>query len=100
MNITFCSKTGHNWLFYEERQGMFSLLFRKHNIADTKNQSKKFNAESAVRFKKKALEECTNLQQHSAAITAEPLSRVSTFNEEIERKRPEMVSTTTQQLRI
>ena len=41
--------------------------------------------EPAVCFKKKAVEEHANSQQHSAAITAELLSRVSTFNEEIER---------------
>ena len=85
-NLTFCSKTGYNWLLYEEGQRIFCLLCKKHIIANTKIKSKKFNIEPAVRFKKKALEECTNLQQHSAAITAEPLSRVSTFNEEIERK--------------
>lgn len=42
--------------------------------------------EPAVCFKKKALEEHANSQQHLPAITAELLSRVSTFNEEIERK--------------
>jgi len=56
--------------------------------------------EPAVRFKKKAVEEHANSQPQSAAITAEQLSRVSTFNEEIEgRKRPEMMSTTTHSLR-
>ena len=85
-NITFCSKTGYNWLLYEEGQGMFYLLCRKHNVANTKNKSKKFNVEPAVRFKKKAVEEHAKSHQHSAAISAELLSRVSTFNEEIERK--------------
>ena len=85
-NMTFCSKTGYNWLLYEEGQGMFCLLCRKHNVVNTKNKSKKFNMEPAVRFKKKAVEEHANSQQHSAAITTELLSRVSTFNEEIERK--------------
>lgn len=84
--MTFCSKKGYNWLLHEEGQGMFCLLSRKHNVANTKNKSKKFNMEPAVRFKKKAVEEHANSQQHSAAITAELLSRVSTFNEEIERK--------------
>ena len=69
-NMTFCSKTGYNWLLYEEGQGMFCLLCRKHNVVNTKNKSKKFNMEPAVRFKKKAVEEHANSQQHSAAITA------------------------------
>lgn len=84
--ITFCSKTGFNWLIYEEGRGMFCYLCRKHNVANTKNKSKKFNVEAAVRFKKKAVEDHPNLQQHKDAIAAELLSRVSTFHEEIERK--------------
>ena len=69
-----CSKTGYSWLLPEEGQGMFCLLFRKHNVANTKNKSKKFNLEPAVRFKKRAAEEHANSQQHSAPITAELLS--------------------------
>ena len=65
---------------------MFCLFCRKHNVVKAKNQSKKFKMEPAVRFKKKAVEEHANSQQHSAAFTAELLSRVSTFNEETERK--------------
>lgn len=84
--ITFCSKTGFNWLIYEEGRGMFCYLCRKHNVANTKNKSKKFNVEAAVRFKKKAVEDHANSQQHKDAIAAELLSRVSTFHEEIERK--------------
>ena len=84
--MTFCSKTGYNWLLYEEGQEMFCLFCRKHNVVKAKNQSKKFKMEPAVRFKKKAVEEHANSQQHSAAFTAELLSRVSTFNEETERK--------------
>lgn len=84
--IMFCSRTGYNWLLYEEGQGMLCLLCRKHNINNTENKSKKFNMEPAVWFKKKAVEEHANSQQHSAAINAELLSRVPTFNEEIERK--------------
>ena len=84
--ITFCSKTGFNWLIYEEGRGMFCYLCRKHNVANTKNKSKKFNVEPAVRFKKKAVEDHANSQQHKDAIAAELLSRVSTFHEEIERK--------------
>ena len=84
--MTFCSKTGYNWLLYEEGQEMFCLFCRKHNVVKAKNQSKKFKMEPAVRFKKKAVEEHANSQQHSAAFTAELLSRVSTFNEETKRK--------------
>jgi len=46
--IMFCSRTGYNWLLYEEGQGMLRLLCRKHNINNTENKSKKFNMEPAV----------------------------------------------------
>ena len=56
-------------------------------VANTKLiKSKKFNIEPAVRLKKKAVEQHGNSLEHSAAITSKLLSRVSTFNEEIERK--------------
>ena len=59
-SMTFCSKTGYNWLLYEEGQEMFCLLCRKHNVVKAKNKSNKFNIEPAVRIKKKAIEEHNN----------------------------------------
>ena len=62
---------------------MFCLLCRKHDTSNNQNKSKKHNVEPAVRFKQKAVEDHANSQQHTAAITAELLSRVSTFEEEV-----------------
>ena len=62
---------------------MFCLLCRKHDTSNNQNKSKKYNVEPAVRFKRKAVEDHANSQQHTAAITAELLSRVSTFEEEV-----------------
>ena len=59
-SMKFCSKTGYNWLLYEEGQEMFCLLCRKHNVVKAKNKSNKFNIEPAVRIKKKAVEEHNN----------------------------------------
>ena len=80
---TYFSNTGVNWLIYKEGQGMFCLLCRKHDTSNNQNKSKKYNVEPAVRFKRKAVEDHANSQQHTAAITAELLSRVSTFEEEV-----------------
>ena len=80
---TYSSNTGVNWLICKEGQGMFCLLCRKHDTSNNQNKSKKYNVEPAVRFKRKAVEDHANSQQHTAAITAELLSRVSTFEEEV-----------------
>ena len=80
---TYSSNTGVNWLIYKEGKGMFCLLCRKHDTSNNQNKSKKHNVEPAVRFKQKAVEDHANSQQHTAAITAELLSRVSTFEEEV-----------------
>ena len=70
-----------NWLIYQEGQGMFCLLCRKHGTTNYQHKSKKYNLEPAVRFKRKAVEDHANSQQHAAAVTAELLSSVSTFAE-------------------
>ena len=59
-------------------------------VGSTTSLTQKTKVRSLIRnqlygFKKKAVEEYANSQQ-SAAITAKLLSRVSTFNEEIERQ--------------
>ena len=82
-DLTYSSNTGVNWLIYQEGQGMFCLLCRKHGTLNNQNKSKKYNLEPAVRFKWKTVEDHANSQQHAAAITAELLSRVSTFEEEV-----------------
>lgn len=75
--------TDINWLVYLEGQGMFCILCRKHGTSNSQNKSKKFNLEPAVRFKRKAVEEHANSQQHKAAIEGELLSRVSAFQSQI-----------------
>ena len=59
-----------------------SVLQKTWHIRN-QNETKKYNLEPAVRFKRKAVEDHANSQQHAAAITAELLSRVSTFEEEV-----------------
>ena len=71
---------------------MFCLC-KRHNIANTKNKSKKFNVKPAVRFKKKAVEDHTNCQ-HKDAMTAELLSRVSTSIERKEKTRDDVYHST------
>ena len=83
LDLTYSSNTGVNWLIYQEGQGMFCLFCRKHGTSNSQNKTKKYNLEPAVRFKRKAVEDHANSQQHAAAITAELLSRVSTFEEEV-----------------
>ena len=85
-NLTYSSSTGVNWLIYQEGQGMFCLLCRKHGTTNYQNKSKKYNLEPAVKFKRKAVEDHANSQQHAAAVTAELLSRVSSFEEEVSEK--------------
>ena len=85
-NLTYSSSTGVNWLIYQEGQGMFCLLCGKHGTTNYQNKSKKYNLEPAVRFKQKAVEDRANSQQHAAAVTAELLSRVSSFEEEVSEK--------------
>ena len=80
-NLTYSSSTGVNWLIYEEGQGMFFLLCRKHGTSNNQNKSKKYSLEPAVRFKRKAVDDHANSQQHAAAVTAELVNRVSTFEE-------------------
>ena len=85
-NLSFCEKTGLNWLVYVEGRGMFCLLCRKHDVTNLQNKSKKFNTEPAVRFKRKSVEEHSTSQQHKAAVSAELLSRVSVFQKEFEER--------------
>lgn len=82
-NLTYSGSTGVNWLIYQERKGMFCLLCRKHGTTNYQNKSKKYSLDPAVRFKRKAVEDHANSQQPAAAVTAELLSRVSTFEEEV-----------------
>ncbi len=85
-SLTFCKKTGINWLVYLEGDGMFCLLCRRHNCSNSQNKSKKLNLEPSVRYKRKTVEDHANSQQHKNAVMAELLSRMSYFQKELDRK--------------
>ena len=85
-SLSFCQTTGVFWLVYEEGQGMFCFLCKKHNTENKKNKSKAYNATPSVRFKKSAIKDHSASQQHKDAIEAEMLSRVSLFHKEITEK--------------
>ena len=82
--LSCSTATDVNWLIYVEGQGMFCMLCRKHGTSNCQNKSKKYNLEPALRFKRKAVEEHANTQQHKAAVEGEIISRVSSFEAEIQ----------------
>ena len=84
--LSYCKKTGFFWLVYEEGKGMFCLLCRKHDTLNPQNKTKKFNRDASVRYKRKAVEEHANTDQHLAAIEAELMNRVSTFQKQIDKR--------------
>ena len=84
--LTYCDKTGYHWLVYEEGKGMFCILCRKHDTANPQNKTKKFNMDVSVRYKRKTVEEHARSAQHMASIETELLSRVSTFQKEINQR--------------
>ena len=85
-SLSFCQTTGVYWLVYEEGQGMYCFLCKKHNTENSKNKSKVYNSTPSVRFKKSALKDHSTSQQHKDAIEAEMLSRVSQFHKEVTEK--------------
>ena len=85
-SLSFCQTTGIFWLVYEEGQGMYCFLCKKHNTENAKNKSKVDNSTPSVRFKKSALKDHSTSQQHKDAIEAEMLSRVSQFHKEVTEK--------------
>ena len=85
-NLTYCDKMGYHWLVYVEGKGMFCVLCRKYNSANPQNKTKKFNMDASVRYKRKTVEEHAHSAQHTASIESELLSRVSTFQIEINRR--------------
>ena len=85
-SLSFCETTGVFWLAYEEGQGMFCFLCKKHNTENAKNKSKVYNSTPSVRFKKSAIKDHSSSQQHRDAIQAEMLSRVSLFHKEVTEK--------------
>ena len=50
--LSYCKKTGFYWLVFEEGNGMFCLLCRKHDCSNPQNKTKKFNLNASVRYKR------------------------------------------------
>ncbi|XP_051873568.1 LOW QUALITY PROTEIN: uncharacterized protein LOC127571324 [Pristis pectinata] len=86
--LTYCERTGVYWLLYEEGQGMFCYLCRRHDTHNKQNKTKVFNGTPAVRYKKSALQVHAESQQHAAAVHAELAGRMSA-REMAERERQE-----------
>ncbi|XP_067894594.1 uncharacterized protein [Heterodontus francisci] len=76
-DLTYCERTGVYWLLYEESQGMFCYLCRRHDTQNKQNKTKVFNGTPAVRYKKSALQVHAESQQHAAAVHAELAGRMS-----------------------
>ncbi|XP_078090636.1 uncharacterized protein LOC144507343 [Mustelus asterias] len=76
-DLTYCEQTGVYWLLYEESQGMFCYLCRRHDTQNKQNKTKVFNGTPAVRYKKSALQVHAESQQHAAAVHAELAGRMS-----------------------
>ncbi|XP_059816680.1 uncharacterized protein LOC132388354 isoform X1 [Hypanus sabinus] len=89
--LTYCERTGVYWLLYEEGQGMFCYLCRRHDTQNKQNKTKVFNGTPAVRYKKSALQVHAESQQHAAAVHAELAGRMSE-REMAERERQEGTS--------
>lgn len=76
-SISFCKTTGLYWLVYEEGQGMYCFLCRKHNTENAKNKSKAYNSTPSVHFKKSAIKDHLLSHQHKDVVEAEMLSSVA-----------------------
>ncbi|XP_038677954.1 zinc finger protein 862-like [Scyliorhinus canicula] len=76
-DLTYCERTGVYWLLYEESQGMYCYLCRRHDTQNKQNKTKVFNGTPAVRYKKSALQVHAESQQHAAAVHAELTGRMS-----------------------
>ena len=84
--LSYCKKTGFYWLVFEEGNGMFCLFCRKHDTWNSQNKAKKFNLDASVRYKRKSVEDHANSDQHLAAVEAELMNRVSTFQKQIDKR--------------
>ncbi|XP_029453973.1 zinc finger and BTB domain-containing protein 25 isoform X2 [Rhinatrema bivittatum] len=76
--VTYCKRTRIYWLVFEEGRGMYCFLCRKHDTYNKQNKQKVFNTTPAIRFKKSALQDHAESQQHMLAILAELAGRETT----------------------
>ena len=65
---------------------MFCLLCREHDTWNSQNKAKKFNLDASVRYKRKSVEDHANSNQHLAAVEADLMNRVSTFQKQIDKR--------------
>lgn len=68
-------ETGICWLVFQENEGMFCLLCKKHDTHNAKNKTKYFNEISAIRFKPETIRVHADSPQHKLAIQLEMLQR-------------------------
>ena len=86
-NVAYCRKTGHFSLLYEESVGTFCLFCKKHNAVNLQNKFKKFNTDLSVRFKRTAIKNHGNSQQHKASVEGELTRRSSAFQKQVEKRK-------------
>ena len=72
-------------LYMWKEKGCFAF-FAESTIQNPQNKTKKFNMDASIRYKRKTVEEHARSAQHTASVECELLSRVSTFQIEIDRR--------------
>lgn len=84
-SLTYPSSTSVNWLIIPRYSGRECSVYSAKNMAHyiTKTKARSVALNQQFRFKQKPVEDHANSQQHAAAVTAELLSRVSMFEEEV-----------------
>ncbi len=60
--LTYCEKTGYNWLIYEEGHGMFCAICQKHNSENARNKCKLESASSVKQYRNMLIVNSTKLQ--------------------------------------
>ena len=86
-SMSFCVTTEMWWPVYVEGEGLFCLLCKKKNTANSQNKSKVFNKEPCKRFRPEEFEDRCRTSQHMNAVSAEMLRRVSVFQRTLDEPR-------------
>lgn len=81
-DLSFDKTSGLWWLAYEENNGMFCLLCRKHNLKGSRSKSDVWNVSPSVRLRLEAVQDHLTTTQHKDAIRLEMLQRISTFQKQ------------------
>lgn len=82
-DIVFCCKSSVWWLAFKEGEGMFCCLCKKH-IKRGKNV--KYATAPGTRYRKAAISEHGNSEEHKQSVRLELLQRASWLQKDIERK--------------